>query len=269
VSKWEEKAQRDQVAAYLMTGRDTLSPKDLREWETLYDERLAYLDRKVGQLLSFLRSNDLDRNTVVIITSDHGDHLGEHHLTGHQYSLYETVIQVPLIVRWDAHFQVGEDNNCVQNHDVYATILDAAAVPWQRTPAHNSESLLRLGNGKPRACFSEYLSPYVPLVGEYSAKYPTLDFGRFLRKLRSVRLGDMKLIRSSDGTFELYNLAKDPFESRNLAATDPQTVRKLQKVLNDWLQSFEHYEPATITPEDIKGLSPEELNNLRGLGYIR
>jgi arylsulfatase A-like enzyme len=79
----------------------------------------------------------------------------------------------------------------------------------------------------------------------------------------------MKLIRSSDGTFELYDLARDPFETRNLAADQLQTVKQLQKVLDDWLLSFQHYEPAAVTPEDIRKLSPEELDVLRGLGYIR
>jgi len=269
VTKWEERDQHVKVPDYMMTGRDTLSPEEMRDWETFYDERVAYVDRKLGNLLKFLRSSGLDRNMLIIITSDHGEHLGEHHLMGHQYSLYEPLVRVPLIVKWDDHFQAGRDNTVVQSHDVYATILDAVGVPWQKTPAHNSESLLRMENGKLRPCFSEYLSPFLVGVGDYSARYPTLDFERFLRRLRAVRLGDMKLIRGSDGTFELYDLAKDPFESRNLAANEPETVRKLQKVLDDWLSSFEHYGPTGITPEDIRKLSPEELDVLRGLGYIR
>jgi len=269
VTKWEDKRQFELISDYMMTGQDMLPPKEILEWETLYDERVAYVDRKVGKLLKFLRSNGLDRNMLIIITSDHGEHLGEHHLMEHQYALYEPLVHVPLIVKWDDHFQAGEDNNIVQSHDIYATILDAAGVQWQKTSAHNSESLLRLENGRLRPCFSEYLSPWVQPVGECSVRYPTLDFERFLRRLRSVRLGDMKLIRCSDGTVELYDLAKDPFESRNLAANEPETVRRLQKVLNDWLSSFEHYAPAAVTPGDVKTLSPEEVNVLRGLGYIR
>jgi arylsulfatase A-like enzyme/uncharacterized protein YggT (Ycf19 family) len=269
VSKWEEKNQRELVGVYLMTGRDTLSPREMLEWETLYDERLAYVDRQVGKLLTFLRRNGLDGNTLILITADHGEQLGEHHMFGHQYALYEPAVHVPLILKWGDHVQAGEDDNLVQSHDIYATILDAAGIPWQKTPAHNSESLLRTETGKPRPCFSECLAPALPFIGEYSARYPTLDFRRFLRRLRSARVGDMKLIRSSDGTFELYDLARDPFETRNLAADQLQTVKQLQKVLDDWLLSFRHYEPAAVTPEDIRKLSPEELDVLRGLGYIR
>jgi arylsulfatase A-like enzyme len=267
--KWELQRNLELIPDYMFKGVETLSPKDLLELEALYDEKMAYLDRKVGRLLTFLRTSGLDRNMLIIITSDHGENLGDHHLTGHGYSVHETLVHVPLMVKWDARFQPGEDHHVVQTTDIFASVLEAAGVAWQKPAASNSESLLQAKSDKPRPCFSEYLTPALAGIADYSARYPTLDFGRFLHRLRAVRLGDMKLIRSSDGTFELYDLAKDPFESRNLAAANPQTVRDLQKVLDDWLQSFEHYKPAANTPEDVRVLSVEQLNDLRGLGYIK
>ena len=68
---------RSKVRDHMLTGLDLLSADDLAELEALYDEEIAYVDRKLGRLFTFLADNGLDENTLVIITSDHGEHFGE------------------------------------------------------------------------------------------------------------------------------------------------------------------------------------------------
>ncbi|KPJ52343.1 MAG: hypothetical protein AMS16_06485 [Planctomycetes bacterium DG_58] len=269
VDKWEKVNQGDALFQYTLTGLDTLSSTDIEELAALYDEEIAYVDRHVGELLDFLRTNGLDKNTLVIITSDHGEHFGEHHMMDHQYSLYEPLVRVPLIVKWDDRLPPGEDETPVQSHDLYPTVLEAARIDWKKTSAHNCESLLRKSGGVARRGFAEYLAPLLCFITENSNRYPRLDFGRFLRQLRAVQLGSMKLIRYSDGSVELFDLARDPIELRDLSSDRPAVVMKLQQTLDRWLQSFQHYEPLVPTPEALEKLSPEELDAMRGLGYLR
>lgn len=268
-AKWEHRDHQDMMHAYTLARLASLSSKDIGELEALYDEEIRFTDRKVGELLDFLHTNGLDENALIIVTSDHGEHFGEHHKMGHQYSLYEPLVRVPLIVRMKGTFTPGEDHRLVQSQDVYPTILESAGVAWERTPAHNCESLLRTQTSPERRGIAEHLSPSPGRVGTYSGRFPILDFDSLLRKLRAVQVGHMKLIQPSEGEAELYDLDADPFEAHDLANERPDDVRRLRKQLTDWLQSFQHYEAPELTPEELKKLSPKSLDDLRGLGYVK
>ena len=102
------------------------------------------------------RATGLEENTLVIITADHGEHFGEHHLLSHHYSLYEPLVRVPLIVRYADRFKAGEEERLVQSHDVYPTILELAGVAWKRVPGQTCQSLLEPPS-EARTGISEYL----------------------------------------------------------------------------------------------------------------
>ncbi|MFC1980592.1 sulfatase-like hydrolase/transferase [Chloroflexota bacterium] len=76
----------------------------------------------------YLRELNILDDTVLIITSDHGDNFGEHHLMGHILCVYDTLLHVPLIIRYPGLFEAGlRVNHQVQLTDVYPTILDIVA----------------------------------------------------------------------------------------------------------------------------------------------
>ena len=65
----------------------------------LYDGEIAYVDAMVGKLVEALRARKVLDDTLIVVTSDHGEHFGEHHMLEHKFSLYEPLLHVPLIVR--------------------------------------------------------------------------------------------------------------------------------------------------------------------------
>ncbi len=267
--RWQEKNQAQLSYEYMLTGADSLSSTDIAEMESLYDDAIGYNDRKVGEVLEFLKATGLEENTLVIIAADHGEHFGERHLLSHQYSLYEPLVRVPLIVRYADHFKAGEEDRLVQSHDVYPTILELAGVPWKRVPGQTCQSLLEPPS-EVRTGISEYLMFDMGPLTEVGLTYPQIDLSRFTRRLRAIQRGKMKLIRSMPGKPELYDLVDDPIETRDLADQKPDLTRELAGALDAWTRSFPHYvaEPA---PRDLPARAPsaDELKVMRGLGYIQ
>ena len=77
-----------------------MSINDFKILRSLYNGTIRYLDNKVFEIVDFLKINNLFNNTMLIITSDHGDHLGEKDLFFHMFSLYDELIKIPLIIKY-------------------------------------------------------------------------------------------------------------------------------------------------------------------------
>jgi arylsulfatase A-like enzyme len=266
-AKWRKRNQTALVHRYKFAP-GAIPPGDMRELEALYDEEIAYVDGKVGELLEWLRRTGLLDNTLVMITADHGEQFGEHGLMEHQYSLYEPVLRVPLIIRFRDLFPPGTDDTSVQTHDVFATALDVAGVAWSRTAAHNCRSLVHSEGTAGRVGIAEYLAPWLSGL-DPGTGVPAIDTSRLLQPLRAIRQGDMKLIRWSGGAAELYDLAKDPRETQDLARSRPAEAERLGRMLDNWLPSFDHYKPGPAPHGPPRGPSKEELEALKELGYVR
>jgi len=94
-----------------------------------YDASLAYLDAQVRDLFANLRRRGLDRNLLVVVTSDHGESIGEHNVAGHRNSLYPEQVQIPLILRFPARIKAGGvSQRPVSLRDVPATVLFLAGL---------------------------------------------------------------------------------------------------------------------------------------------
>jgi len=180
---------------------ESFGPTDLEELETSYDEAMAYLDHHIGLLFEELvRRGRLD-NTLVVITSDHGEHFGEHGLLSHQNSLYMPVMRVPMVViDRQGRVPVGARiETPVALRDIAATILDLAELPT-RLPG---ESLARYWREDP---------PGEPILTQVDN-----GFGRW--SMRGVLYGGWNYVRNYGGDVpeELYGLGDDPDELLNRA----------------------------------------------------
>jgi len=266
--KWEEFNQFDYVFSYSFGYEEASAAQDLEELETLYDEEIAYVDEKVGQAFELLRKTGNYDNTLIIVTSDHGEHLGEHHLMEHQFSLYEQLVRVPLIVKYRDRFPAGEDHTFVQSHDIYPTILGLAGIRWEPLPIHNCRSLLHSDNSETRLGVSEYWR-VKRVIDMYEEIIELERLSLHMRDLRAFQLGDMKLILSSREEAELYNVNDDPLENHNLFGLRPDTVSKLDRQISVWCQPFTEYSPSFLAGAEDRKLSEEQLETMRGLGYIR
>ena len=271
--QWKSTNQTQRMQDSMLAGAELLSSKDVAELESLYDDEVAYVDGKIGEVLTFLKSNGLDENTLVVITSDHGEHFGEHGLMSHQYSVYEPLVRVPLLVRHPARFKAGREERMVQSHDIYPTILELAGIGWKPLPGQTCQSLLQPASGV-RFGISEYLEPMMGAVQKACVEHLELDCTHFNRRLRVIQRDNLKLICFSEfhsglnQTFELYDLANDPTESRNLADQKLDVTRELTAALDAWTRSFEPY-AANSAPRATQppSTSPNQFKAMRGLGY--
>ncbi|MFT5049190.1 MAG: arylsulfatase A-like enzyme [Chlamydiales bacterium] len=117
---------------------------DIDELVPFYDSELFYTDLVLGKLFEWLAETGRDGNTMIVITSDHGEHLGEQGRFSHQLSVEDELLSVPLIVRYADRREAGtvEEHPLVSNIDVYETILAAAgALPQDFSRPHRSLDL--------------------------------------------------------------------------------------------------------------------------------
>jgi len=212
-----------------------------------YDAEIAFVDSQLDRLLTHLKSSRSDENTLVIVVGDHGEGLGDHAEIRHGQTLYNSTLQVPLIFRHPNTLIAGRRvSDPVSLVDLSPTILDHLGVQERRTIT--GRSLRPLLSGQPWSSR--------PCLG--ATDEPFLESG--WSPLRCLIDGDWKYIRTTKP--ELYHLATDPREERNLLETEPERVESLQAQLADFESALE-----TRVAADVQ-LSSSERRALASLGYL-
>lgn len=216
-----------------------------------YDGEVAYTDAALGDLLEGLAARGLLEGTLVAVTADHGESLGEHAERSHGLFIYEATLAVPLIVRWSAGLPRGRVvRDLVRSIDVAPTLLDLCHL--RPLPAAQGESLAAAARGaafEGRAALME-------------SWLPRLNYGwSELVGIQDVR---WKFIRAP--LSELYDLGSDPGERDNRLARDPAVAEeyagRLQRLL------LEASAGAAFEPPPAPAPDAETERLLRGLGYL-
>jgi arylsulfatase A-like enzyme len=188
-----------------------VKPED--DWDLgRYLNTVKFVDRQLGRLFAGLRARGLDRDTVVLVTGDHGEAFGAPHPTwGHGFRVWQESVRVPMMVWSPRLFPRGVRSPVVGGHvDVSPTILDLIGVP--SPPSWEGRSLF--SRSRPgRAYFYAVNDDY----------------------LLGLREGDFKYIyNATRGRDELYDLVHDPQEERNIASAQPERVRALRGRVAAW-----------------------------------
>jgi uncharacterized sulfatase len=223
--------QRD-YSRFLRNGRR--DPTDLPRYYRHYYDCNRYVDWEIGRVLDAVAAH-LPEETAVIFTSDHGDHLGAFGLCAKGPTMYDHTIAVPLIIRPPAGAGSGglRVDAVVSSVDLFPTMLDFAGVRTDNLTlagGYAGRSLVPLAAGRADegrdAVFVEY--------GRFGIGHDQ-DDGFF--PIRCIRTGDWKLAINLLDTDELYHLAEDPEEERNLIA-DPGAA-SVRNELHDRLLDFQ------------------------------
>jgi len=184
-----------------------------------YDSCLAYLDHEIGRLIGDLEHRGVLENTWIVITSDHGEGLGEHDLFDHGESVYSQEIHVPLVILPPSSITLGAVvRHPVSLRDLPATVVDLTGLTAEPPfPGHSLRALWKTNAGAPEVAVSDVLSELA------SASPVDSSHGRSPARrgpLVSLAEGDLLYIRNEgDGVEELYNLRDDPHELTNRAQT--------------------------------------------------
>lgn len=249
----------------VLAGAVELDADDLGTMRSLYEAEVSRLDGLVGQLVDGLSARGMLDDTLVIVTSDHGEAFGEHGLIDHLFSMYDSTVRVPLIIRFPSRFRAGEvRSELVSLADVVPTILDVAGI-GNRAAGFGERSL---------ASADRPAAPYVVAENErplhaltlMKAQFPDFDMRPYDHRLRMIRSGDHKLIWREGHGVELYDLANDPTEQHDLAATDPGTRDELVGLLEAWRD--EHEVASDRSKSNLDSQDPRAIEQLRALGYV-
>jgi arylsulfatase A-like enzyme len=251
----------DRLWAYVF-GAGEYSNEEIEIMAATYDATLRELDDLFGDLLDHLRAEGLLDNTVVILTSDHGELLGEHHLMDHQYSLYSPLTRVPLVLHFPPYLRPGRRSDPVMSMDLFPTLLQICGASLPEGWRGKAVDLLRPAEDRTR--LSEYPAIFREPVRSVRTQHPRADLRPLLQRLRAWHRGPYKLIEREDGQLELYDLEQDPLEQNNLARQDPELRERLRQELLDYVETLQ---PAQGLDGSAARPTAEELQMLEGLGY--
>jgi len=199
----------------------------------LYDGEIFYVDHSLAEIFSTLYELDLMDDTLIIITSDHGEQLGQHGVYGHA-GLHESVIKIPLIIRYPDKFKENiRIDRYAQHVDIVPTILDLANIKYERN--FDGYSIRRIIDG---SIDREYIvcetwGERAIVSGEWKL---IVHYEKELNNPREVIKPILKKTVMYRGLgIELYNIVKDPMEIVNLAENETSIVEKLLAKLNSWI----------------------------------
>ncbi|MCP4903306.1 MAG: sulfatase [bacterium] len=199
----------------------------------LYDAEITYLDQSLGELFVFLDSEGLFDDSLVILSSDHGESLGEHGLWTHGLSLFEPEIHVPLIVKYPGQKRGLRVATPAQAIDIFPTIVDVTGI--DQSIVHDGSSLR---DGDAQAAFTFWKDWWV------------------------VRTSQWKLIQKGDERL-LFRIDTDPDESNDLLTQEPAVTDRLVALRAAKLTTLE------TSAEKLEKASREAIDKMRALGYLQ
>jgi arylsulfatase A-like enzyme len=242
--------QRTASLAIPLAGREVprIDSVQLLALARLYHGEVLYVDDSLGALLAAVAERSGERSVLTVVTSDHGEGLGQHGWIEHATHLYDEQVRVPFLVHWPGRVPAGGVlHTPVGLADLAPTLLELAGLPPPADP--DGRSLARsLSAGREPAAR--------PLFGDRHPVSGAAGWDRGVK--RSVRTTHWKYIRSDQGPEELYDLGADPAELHNVLGAEPETAGTLARLLD-----------ARAQPDARPGtpVSEETRRALRALGY--
>ncbi|UCF80661.1 MAG: tetratricopeptide repeat protein [Acidobacteriota bacterium] len=224
----------------------------LERYENAYDGEVAYTDRMLSRLLGMMREQDLLENTLVVFASDHGEALGEHGEAEHGLFLYQPTVRAPLILHGKNVPRGKRVEQAASLIDTAPTVLDLLGI--EAPSEFQGQSLRPLWEQEGDALKSSYWEE-----GIYTETYMPYYNHRWAPIEGLIKEGWKYILAPKE---ELYNLAEDPKEERDLSSDEPEKAKAMRKML---IEERRRYPKAASRKAD---LSKEALEKLQSLGYL-
>ena len=228
----------------------TFSPDAIREALVAYHAEVLFVDDALQSVLAAIDERGLRDRTLVSVTGDHGEGLGQHGWMGHTVHLYDEQIRVPWILRWPGVLPAGKRlTSPVGLVDVAPTIADLSGVTLPEPVDGRSIAAAIRAGVEPEN------RPVFGVRPQLAESYP-----QYSAEKRYVRTERWKLIRGDGLPDELYDVVQDPGETHSLATARPEIVAELGALLDA---------RGGTTPLQKRqvDLSPEQVDALKALGY--
>ncbi len=225
------------------------TPHERAHLVSQYDAGITQLDASIGRFIQQLKDRGIYDNSLIIVTSDHGEAFGERYRIEHSSSVYQDQIAVPLIVKFPYSSEKRVVDSNVSQIDILPTILAALSLP--RVSGVQGADLRQIETAGNRTLFSTSFEPF------FSTVAPTMK-----RTAYAVVSGSHKLIVSTRGSTELFDLTSDRNEQSDISREQPAMVKELREILDAHVRSA----PRMRTNSTV---SNEELQRLKSLGYVQ
>lgn len=251
----------------VIDGYDHMPSFDRDVVKRQYEAALRYLDERVREMTDIFRQRGLLANTLVIITSDHGEYLDTHDLWSHHYLSYQDVVHVPLLLRPPGGTNAQRVRALAQLSDLYPTIIRAVLGPDAAKTGQNARDLFEIAarDDQTRVAISECYGAAPPIKPRLLASPDPR-----IRHLTTGQIAGidarLKYIWSGDGTRELYDLVRDPGELDNLEPHRWREAQRLEQHLRQWLKAVPAYEPK-YGRGDVAS-DRRTMEALKALGYL-
>ncbi len=214
----------------------TIAPDQADALRLLYDACVATVDMLCGRLFLLIQQHLGWRDTVFIVTSDHGHNLSEHGMWSHWLCLFDTLLHVPLLVYPRPAGLPARVPQQVQQSDLFHTLLHLAGCPGSQA----EKGLLERAAGRaPFApyAFAEHDHP-VTTLRQVRRHCPSFSDSELESAKKMVRTAEHKLVLHSTGTAALYDLARDPGEEAPVLSAEPQVTGQLREAVLSELGPF-------------------------------
>lgn len=230
-----------------------LNGRDKRRLEALYDAEISYHDVHFAAVLRGLEERGLDKDTVVVVTADHGEEFWDHGSVGHGHSVYDELLHVPMVLRIPGltHGELKLDD-AVGLVDVMPTVLEAIGQP---VPDHLSGT------------------SFLPSLQGRASTAPRLSVSGFMNGYRTISSAHLKLIQRTRRKTTLYDTQIDPHENRDLAPSHPIALRHMRGLLGLGLgrgtikTGSRHKKRTRIQRENVE-IDGTTKAQLEALGYV-
>ncbi|MFB3883448.1 MAG: sulfatase [Armatimonadota bacterium] len=248
-----------QVKPEKVGGGGLLKVLGLREWVNQYDANLRWADFAVGQLVKTLRELDRLDDTILIVTADHGEAFGEHGYQGHVRCVYDEMVHIPLVMRLPGKRLRGRISALTQTVDIAPTILELLGANTEDAPIQGQSLVPLIAKSSPRV------------------REAAFAFAGGIPQSSLVRTQEWALILYEGGELRaLYNLKRDPGETRNVIAQHPREARELADEFRRFASSLpgrplqfvdsSYAVPPQPEPKQ-RSLTADERQQIRALGY--
>ncbi|GMV67537.1 MAG: hypothetical protein AMXMBFR75_33270 [Candidatus Hinthialibacteria bacterium] len=241
-------------------GSRVLNPACAPYWRALYDGGVLYVDHKLEDWFKSLENSGLVKDPLVILLSDHGESFYEHGSWAHGWNVYEELARVPVLIRFPKKAHAGTKvSSRVSLLDVAPTLYEYLG--WQAPEEWQGHSLLPLIRGETPAAPRNLYTELSREAFVFSAVY-LKD-----RKVIETRKATQKPVQAPYPREELYDLAADPGETRNLAPENiPEVSREIQRLRT--VREFMRQERSGESSLENVQLDAEDIKELQGLGYL-
>ncbi|MEM6255282.1 MAG: sulfatase-like hydrolase/transferase [Cyanobacteria bacterium P01_D01_bin.156] len=242
--------------------------------DSMYDAEVAAQDAQVGRFLRQLKESGRLDNTYIVICADHGEHLGEKQLIGHSLSIYNELVQVPLIIHdpQDTIQRKTLREDVVSTRCLFHTVLSAAGLATSEEASlslecpSDQEAIEDLD--PERYVYAEAVTPQNVLNLIQKRQPELISQHACDQTRRAVWVGHHKLIEINENPPELYDVQDDPEENLDLSEIFPEMVESLQDSLSAFSQDADEHQALYSQAQATGFDDPDVRRRLKDLGYL-